>query len=141
MSTLAPRATALDALAPLKAWWPILLGLLVLYVPTYWMLAHGLWNSDDHAHGPIVLVVTLFLIWQQRAVFMAEASAPPTRGEVAIGWILLVVGLLTYAVGRSQDILLFEVGSQVPVILGALLITQACAPRAPCGLRCSSCCS
>ena len=124
MTTFAPRASALDAMAPLKTWWPIVLGLLVLYVPTYWMLAHSLWNSDDHAHGPIVLVVTLFLIWQQRAVFMEETAASPTRGEVASGWTLLIVGLLAYALGRSQDILLFEVGSQVPVILGALLITQ-----------------
>lgn len=123
MNTLAPRASVLDALAPLKTWWPIVLGLLVLYVPSYWMLANGLWNSDDYAHGPIVLVVTLFLIWQQRAVFMANPDIAPNRVEVAIGWTLLVVGLLAYALGRSQDILLFEIGSQIPVILGALLIT------------------
>jgi hypothetical protein len=129
------RASALDALAPLKAWWPIVLGLAVLYVPTYWMLAHGIWNSEEQAHGPIVLVVTLFLIWQQRAVFMV--TPPLTRGEVVSGWVL-VIGLLAYALGRSQDIPLSEVGPQVPVILGALLITPACAARA-CGLRCSSC--
>lgn len=123
MNTLAPRASVLDALAPLKTWWPIVLGLLALYVPSYWMLAHGLWNSDDYAHGPIVLVVTLYLIWQQRAVFMANPDIAPNRVEVAIGWTLLVVGLLAYALGRSQDILLFEIGSQIPVILGALLIT------------------
>lgn len=123
MNTLAPRASVLDALAPLKTWWPIVLGLLVLYVPSYWMLANGLWNSDDYAHGPIVLVVTLYLIWQQRAVFMANPDISPNRVEVAIGWTLLVVGLLAYALGRSQDILLFEIGSQIPVILGALLIT------------------
>lgn len=121
MNTLAPRASALDALAALKTWWPVVLGLAALYVPTYWMLAHGLWNEDDHAHGPIVLVVTLYLIWQKREVF-AQAGAPG-RGETVTGWILLVVGLLAYALGRSQDILLFEVGSQIPVILGALLIT------------------
>ncbi|OZA12868.1 MAG: exosortase B [Hydrogenophilales bacterium 17-62-8] len=121
MTTLAPRASLLDALAPLKSWWPVVLGLLVLYVPTYWMLAHGLWNSDDHAHGPIVLVVALFLIWQQRDIFLNTAK--PTRVEVATGWAVLIVGLLAYALGRSQDILLFEVGSQIPVILGALLIT------------------
>ncbi|HEY9146184.1 MAG TPA: exosortase B, partial [Thiobacillus sp.] len=34
-----------------------------------------------------------------------------------------VTGLLIYALGRSQDILLFEIGSQIPVILGVLLIT------------------
>ncbi|OYW35647.1 MAG: exosortase B [Hydrogenophilales bacterium 12-61-10] len=121
MTTLAPRASMLDALAPLKSWWPVVLGLLVLYVPTYWMLAHGLWNSDDHAHGPIVLAVALFLIWQQRDIFLKTDN--PTRVEVAIGWTVLIVGLLAYALGRSQDILLFEVGSQIPVILGALLIT------------------
>lgn len=121
MNTLAPRASALDALATLKAWWPVVLGLLVLYVPTYWMLAHGLWNSEDHAHGPIVLAVTLFLVWQKRDALVQAGT--PGRAEAAIGWTLLVIGLLAYALGRSQDILLFEVGSQIPVILGALLIT------------------
>ncbi|MBW8364913.1 MAG: exosortase B [Rhizobium sp.] len=123
MNTLASRASVLDALAPLRTWWPVVLGLLVLYVPTYWMLAHGIWNSEEQAHGPIVLVVALFLIWQRRAVFSGDAGVLPTRAEVATGWTLLVVGLLAYALGRSQDILLFEVGSQIPVILGALLIT------------------
>jgi len=121
MTTLAQRASLLDALTPLKSWWPIVLGLLVLYVPTYWMLAHGMWNEDDHAHGPIVLVVALFLIWQQRDIF--TVADKPTRVEAAIGWSVLIIGLLAYALGRSQDILLFEIGSQIPVILGALLIT------------------
>ncbi|OGU20371.1 MAG: exosortase B [Hydrogenophilales bacterium RIFOXYD1_FULL_62_11] len=121
MTALAQRASILDALVPLKSWWPVVLGLLVLYVPTYWMLAHGIWNEDDHAHGPIVLVVALFLIWQQRDIF--TAADKPTRVEAAIGWTVLVIGLLAYALGRSQDILLFEIGSQIPVILGALLIT------------------
>jgi exosortase B len=121
MNTLAPRASTLAALAPLKKWWPVVLGLLMLYLPTYWMLAHGIWNSEAQAHGPIVLVVSLFLVWQHRAIF--SSADTPSRGEETTGWILLIVGLLTYALGRSQDILLFEVGSQIPVILGAVLIT------------------
>ena len=123
MNSKVQRASVLDILAPVKTWWPVLLGLVVLYGPTYWMLAHGLWNSEDYAHGPIVLVVTLFLIWQQRAVFSDNGARLPSRGEVAMGWGLLIIGLLAYALGRSQDILMFEVGSQIPVILGALLIT------------------
>ncbi|OYW63616.1 MAG: exosortase B [Hydrogenophilales bacterium 16-64-46] len=122
MKSSAPAIPLGTALAPLKSWWPVLLGLLVLYVPTYWMLAHGLWNEDDHAHGPIVLIVAIYLIWQQRAVFQ-DATARATPVQAALGWALLAVGLLAYALGRSQDILLFEVGSQIPVILGALLIT------------------
>jgi exosortase B len=123
MNTLAPRASVLDVLAPLKAWWPIVLGLLVLYVPTYWGLAHGIWNSDDYAHGPIVLIVTLYLIWQQRAIFLRGAEGNPGRIETMAGWVLLVFGLLIYAVGRSQDIVILEIGSQIPVILGILLVT------------------
>lgn len=124
MNTLASRPVRPDILAPIKIWWPVMLGLLVLYVPTYWALAHGIWNSEDYAHGPIVLVVTLYLIWQQRIVLLPGDSAEhPAAGERAIGWILLTLGLLIYAVGRSQDINLLEIGSQIPVVLGALLIT------------------
>jgi exosortase B len=122
MTTLAPRASLIESLEPLKKWWPVVLGLLVLYVPTYWMLAHGIWNEDEQAHGPIVLVVALYLVWQQRVEFTRTDT--PSRAETASGWAVLVFGLLAYALGRSQEVLLLEVGSQVPVILGALLITQ-----------------
>lgn len=123
MNTFSPRVSPFIDLTPLKTWWPILAGLLALYVPTYWMLAHGLWNQDDHAHGPIVLIVTVYLIWMQRTVFVTAAHAAPNPLEITAGWALLVIGLVAYALGRSQDILLFEVGSQIPVILGVLLIT------------------
>jgi exosortase B len=125
MNTLSSRLPGWgNSLPLLKTWWPVLVGLLVLYVPTYWMLAHGIWNTEEYAHGPIVLVVTLYLIWQQRGIFVRGANLhKPTRSEASMGWILLILGLLMYAIGRSQDILIFEVGSQVPVILGALLIT------------------
>ncbi len=107
----------------LKIWWPVLLGLVLLYAPTYWMLAHGIWNSEEQAHGPIVLVVTLFLIWQKRDIFLHDVPGQTVSSATKVlGWVLLIFGLLAYILGRSQDILLIEVGSQVPVILGALLI-------------------
>lgn len=122
MITYATRFSEMgNPLPTIKAWWPVVLGLLVLYAPTYWTLAHGLWNEDDHAHGPIILIVSLFLIWQKREVFFSTSA--PGGAQAALGWTLLAVGLLFYALGRSQNILLFEVGSQIPVILGALLIT------------------
>lgn len=121
-------------------WWPVLLGLAVLYLPTWWDLAHGLWSSEEQAHGPIILIVSLYLIWQQRAALIpleSRGSNLESRGlnldscdsnlesapKPILGWSLLVLGLLLYALGRSQEILLFEVGSQIPVLLGVLLIT------------------
>ncbi|MBI2226358.1 MAG: archaeosortase/exosortase family protein, partial [Betaproteobacteria bacterium] len=47
-------------------WPPVIAGLLVLYVPTFYDLATTLWQQDDLAHGPIILAIILWLIWQQR---------------------------------------------------------------------------
>ena len=116
-------STKLYPLQTFQIWWPVVLGLGILYAPTYWMLAHGLWNSEEQAHGPIVFAVTLFLIWQNRAVFINNVSGEPRTPNTVSGWALLVFGLLAYALGRSQEILILEVGSQIPVILGVLLIT------------------
>ncbi|MDD4881943.1 MAG: exosortase B [Gallionellaceae bacterium] len=127
-------------LGQINTWWPVLLGLAVLYLPTWWDLAHGLWSSEEQAHGPIILIVSLYLIWQQRAALIpleSRGSNLESRGlnldscdsnlesapKPILGWSLLVLGLLLYALGRSQEILLFEVGSQIPVLLGVLLIT------------------
>lgn len=106
----------------LPEWWLIILGVLALYVPTYHGLATSLWGSDDQAHGPIVLTVVLYLIWQQRQHLLVRPE--PLKTSPIIGWIVLVFGLLCYAIGRSQDILMLDIGSQIPVFAGLLLITR-----------------
>jgi exosortase B len=100
-------------------WFPAMLGLVALYVPTYVDLARTLWVSEDQAHGPIILAVALFFFWQKHH----QIKELPTAG-VAAGWPVLISGLLLYILGRSQDILIFEVGSQIPVIAGFLLIMR-----------------
>ncbi len=123
---MSQTTSAPSPLAQLSPWWPIILGLLVLYLPTYWDLANGLWNTEEQAHGPIVLVVALYLLWTKRHIFIPD-PASPARPRPVLGWSLLVFGLLLYAQGRSQEILLFEVGSQIPVLLGVLLVTLGAA--------------
>lgn len=102
-----------------KSSWPILLGLLVLFIPTYKTLAFTLWTTDEYAHGPIILAVVLFLIWLARAKLRDDGQK---KNPVA-GGILLAFGLLLYVVGRSQSIYVFEVGSQIPLLLGVMLMT------------------
>lgn len=100
------------------SWLPALLGLLALYLPTCHSLAHGLWSSEEQAHGPIVLAVVLWLLWQRRGQLLQLPARPaPLAGSLA-----LLLGCLLYAIGRSQDILIFEVGSQIPVLAGLLLL-------------------
>ncbi len=105
-------------------------GLLALYIPTYWTLATGSWTADQDTHGPIVLAVVLFLLWQKRALLGSRGALPTGAGNAysffddLVGWTILVLGVFTYVVGRSQDISLLEVGSQIPVLIGLLLIMQ-----------------
>jgi len=102
----------------LRRWLPVLLGLAVMYVPTYINLARGLWNDEAGAHGPIILAVVAWLVWRQRAALAGEAEkSAPLAGSAA-----LTLGLILYAVGRSQGIAQFEVGSHVPVFAGTVLL-------------------
>lgn len=95
---------------------PPAIGLVVLFAPTFRELALTIWQSEEQGHGPIILAVSAWLLWQQREALAAAAG----RGAGASAWALLVFGLLLYVLGRSQDILLFEVGSLIPLLAGAL---------------------
>ncbi len=101
-------------------WVPVVVGLCALYLPTYASLWNGVWNSEEQGHGPLILAVVVWLIWQQRFVLISGVAVPRN----ALGWPILLLGLLMYVVGRSQDILLFEVGSHIPVFVGVLLLTR-----------------
>lgn len=105
----------------LLEWWPIIVGLVALYLPTYYALSTGIWGNQDQAHGPIVLAVVLYLFWQKRELLLANTAS---KTWPVLGGISLAFGLLCYVVGRSQDILLLDVGSQIFVISGILLITR-----------------
>jgi exosortase B len=100
-------------------WLPVALGLAAMYAPTYVELAHGLWQQEAYAHGPIILVVVAWLVWRQRAALASEAAG---RSAPLAGWAMLAFGLLLYAVGRSQGMALFEVGSHLPVLAGTVVL-------------------
>ena len=100
-----------------REWLPVAAGLLALYVPTFYDLATSLWQDDDHAHGPIILAVIVWLVWRERAALLAA----PARNARTAGFALLVLGLLFYVVGRSQEINVFQVGALVPILAGVLL--------------------
>lgn len=98
-------------------WLPVLMGLLVLYVPSFYDLATALWGVDDYAYGPIILAIVVWLIWQRRWILL---DAPKNNAPVQ-GLLLLVCGLLIYVLGRSQSIGVFEIGALVPILAGVLL--------------------
>lgn len=102
------------------AWhfWLILAGLLSLYLPSFYDLLTGLWREDRHAHGPIVLAVSIWLFYFHGGRIL---RAFPPQPAVA-GWPIFLLGLLMYLIGRSQSFYLFEIGSLIPVLLGVVLM-------------------
>jgi len=106
---------------PLLEWWPVFVGLAALYVPTLYDLANGLWNNSDQTQGPLILAVAAYLVWRDRAALRPSEASRPRR---AAGSVLFCIGLLAYALGRSQDILMLEIGSQIPIFAGLLLFAR-----------------
>ena len=90
----------------------------VAYLPTYLSLAGGAWRTEQEGHGPLIMLAAAWLAWQQRdKVKTIEFCPAPIAG-----WVILLLSLLVMAVSRSQDIPMIEVASQIPVLLGCLLL-------------------
>ncbi len=104
----------------LLPWLIIGIGLLALYVPTYWNAAQGIWQTDDMGHGPIILAVLAWLFWDVRHR-IAGAPVEPSRG---LGGALLAVGLLLYFAGRVFGIGSIEFGSHLFVVSALLLLVR-----------------
>lgn len=98
-------------------WWPVWLGLLVLYVPMVYRLFETIWQSEEQAHGPIILLLLVYLVWRKRAAFAVESALGNVLGTLA-----LVIGLLCYAEGRSQTIYILQLASVPLVCAGIILI-------------------
>lgn len=105
----------------LSDWWPVLLGLLVLYIPTFYHLATGLWTAQEQAHGPIILLLSCWLIYRRWPEMIGDNE------KIIIinwGWLVFFVGLIFYVIGYSQQILILEISSFVLILASILLIKR-----------------
>jgi exosortase B len=108
----------------LLLWGPVVAGLAFLYAPSFVDLFRGIWRTDEQAHGPIVLGIACWLGYRKWHDMWAASEGQPAT---AWGWPVLIFGLMLYAIGRSQDVLLFEIGSLVWVLAGILLLFRGTA--------------
>lgn len=99
----------------------VALGLCAMYVPSFVDLFRGIWSRDEQAHGPIVLAISCWLFYRKWPdMWLASTD----REASAAGWPLFIFGLLLYVIGRSQDILIFEVGSLIWLLTALLLLLR-----------------
>ncbi len=104
-------------------WWlwvPIAIGLLAICLPSFLHLMQTTWQTEENGHGPIILIVVCWLIWQKRH----DVMNAPNKPSVFIGWICLVLSLLVFIIGRSQSIDTIEVAALIPMLVGVLLLMR-----------------
>lgn len=95
----------------------IALGLAALWLPTFWDLCFGIWSAEAQGHELIILAVSGWLLYRQRPALQALPDASGRAGGV-----LLALGLLLYAFGRSQQFLRIEMLSLSLVLLAVLVL-------------------
>lgn len=101
-------------------WYIGLAGFAVMYGPVFWWAWNTIWQTEDHGHGPIIAAVLVWLFWTIRK----EIDALPAQSSPALGWPIFATGLLVYIVGRAFSISIFELGSQLFVVAGLLLLVR-----------------
>lgn len=98
----------------------VVLGLLLLYAPTTVELMNKVWVRDEQGHGPIIVAVTLWLMYAGRERFFGLTPDP----RPLLGGTIFAFGLLVYVIGRSQAVLMLEAGSLIPTLIGLLLLLK-----------------
>jgi exosortase B len=112
-----PPAPRLERLSE-GSWWIALAGFLAMFLPVYWWAANGIWQSEEQAHGALILAVVVWLFWRsRRAILAAPTTAPPPWATL-----VFVLGLAVYVMGRVFDISVLEFAAQPLVAASVLLL-------------------
>lgn len=96
------------------------IGFLLLYIPTYVTLAETTWSTEEQGHGPMILGASAWLLWTLRE----KIFAGPARPAPLAGFTCLLIGTLLYVISRSQQVIEVEGFSQIPVLVGCLLLLR-----------------
>jgi len=92
----------------------------LIAIPTWIDLARNVWSSDEQSHGPIVLAIAMWLLWSKRHQIADESERP----AYLLAALTLFVGVVLYAIGRSQSLIQAEVLSHSFFIAAALLLLR-----------------
>jgi exosortase B len=105
--------------APVRSagpWLVVIAGLVAMFAPSWWQASQGLWRTDEFGHGPIILAITVWLLWQRRHQLVRSLDAP----SPSLGGALFTLGALLYVAGRVLSIASAEFVAQWFVV-GAVL--------------------
>lgn len=78
--------------------WLVLLGFVLLYIPSCLDLVRKVWITDEQGHGPVILWVSLLWLLFSQLQVLATLELAPAYGLCGA---LLLAGLASYVLGRK----------------------------------------
>jgi len=101
--------------------WLMFAGLAVMFLPTLWdlIVRTGLWLDDEHAHGPLILGISIWLLWQRWRSAPELSSFKPAP---ALAWVCFLVAAVLYVPGRALDFIYFEASAFIWAMAGIVLM-------------------
>jgi exosortase B len=95
----------------------VLLGWAAMFGPAYVGLANTIWATDSNGHGPIILAVSVWLLWRKKD----ELLALPRKPATAVALVALLVSIGLYVIGRSQTVWSMEIAAQNLALVAVIL--------------------
>lgn len=121
-----PSPALLPLSQPILGQWSLLplvllaVGLLAMFIPSYYSLAQTAWMKEDNSHAPIIIALSFWLLWLDRdKIFLT-----PAKPAVGTAWVVLLIGVSAYVVGRSQGVDTLEALAHIVVLAACLLMLQ-----------------
>ena len=102
--------------------WIMMTGLAVMFIPTLYSLfaVNGLWLDDEHSHGPIILGISLWLLWKR---WHGEHDLLPYEPSIVLAWLCFILASALYIPGRALSIVYFETAAFVLALVGVVLMS------------------
>jgi exosortase B len=97
----------------LMPYWPLLLGLLLLGIPSLIRLGQETWTTEIGVHGPIVLSTAIWLLYQA----WPEVAGLKRPGNKLIAAIGIAGFLLAYAFGRAFSFISIEIAAFIGLLI------------------------
>jgi exosortase len=99
-------------------WWPLVLGFFSLLGTTSYRFAESLWQQPEFEYGPLLLLISLWLLWRERAaIVLARGQGNGVKSATAIA-----LGLVAYLLGVRLKAGYLEFAALAPILGGALYL-------------------
>lgn len=100
----------------LAALGPVLVGVLVAYLPVLRKLVYDWGHDDNYSHGFLIVPIALYLIWERREQLAAATPAPSI-----VGLLIAIASLLVLVAGELGSELFLMRVSLIGVLVGTVL--------------------